>query len=606
MIHHIKIGLAAGLAALALTVSSCNDFLNRPPKTQLPNDPSFYSNESNLRLSVNGMLPIHFSGYNTSWSRSAFGNQTKHAFWSDDICQTEPSQMTKTAPASGGGWDFTRVKKMNILIEGLESSSLEGEPKEHWMGVFYFYRALENADLIQTFGSIPYYEEAPESIDTELLYKPQTGRVENMKKICKDLEYAAEHVRLTDGHPGLEVNRDVVCAKAADLMLFEGTWQKYVEKNNAEAKFFLEKAKMFARKVIDSGRYQISDTYRDLFTSEDLAGNPEILVYRSYIAGLTTHSVMSFEIEQPQINAVSKSLVESYRSTNGLAWAQDGNALNHGDKDFANEVKDRDPRLSYVIDTNMLHPQLVSKTFSTTGYFSRKYIKEEYIGTAQGQSSTNTIDCPALRYGEVLLIYAEASAELGSVGGPAMTQEEMDMTINTIRNRKDVRMPHLTVSGDNVSVNGQMINDPVRTEGVSPLIWEIRNERRVEMNLEGKRYNDLRRWGELWRADNLKNPKQDMGAWIDKDAILKILTDEAIESAKKNDKEVTQDDLAKLAKSVDTTIRIHGDARQGYIKGTEKKVRVVEDKHYLDPIPKDQIKLYKDHGVTLKQNPGWD
>lgn len=604
MTHYIKIGLATGLAALALTVSSCSDFLNRPPKTQLPNDPSFYSNESNLRLSVNGMLPIHFSGYNSSWGRSAFGNQTTHASWSDDICQTEPTQMTKTAPASGGGWDFSRVKKMNILIEGLESSSIQGEAREHWMGVFYFYRALENADLIQTFGSIPYYESAPKSTDTELLYLPQTDRVENMKKICKDLEYAAEHVRLSDGSPQQEVNRDVVCAKAADLMLFEGTWQKYIEKNNENAKFFLDKAKMFAKKVIDSGRYRLSDSYRDLFVSEDLAGNPEILVYRSYISGKTTHSVMSFEIEQPQINAVSKSLVESYRTTNGLAWAQSNNPQNHGDKDFADEVKDRDPRLSYVIDTKELHPQLVTSTYSTSGYFSRKYIKEEYIGTAQGQSSTNTTDCPVLRYGEVLLVYAEAAAELGSVGGPAMTQAEMDKTINTLRDRKDVMMPHLTVSGDNVLVNGQMINDPAKSDGVSSLIWEIRNERRVEMNLEGKRYNDLRRWGELWRADNVKNPKQDMGAWIDKDAILKQLNDET--AAKDKDKKLTDEARKKNEESVNKTIRIHGDGRQGYIKGTNDKFRVVEAKHYLQPLPKDQIKLYEDHGVKLKQNPGWD
>ena len=58
--------------------------------------------------------------------------------------------------------------------------------------------------------------------------------------------------------------------------------------------------------------------------------------------------------------------------------------------------------------------------------------------------------------------------------------------------------------------------------------------------------------------------------------------------------------------SVNKAIRIHGTGRQGYIKGTGDTKRVVEAKHYLEPIPKDQIKLYKDHGVTLKQNPGWD
>ena len=602
MKYYIKLGLSAGLLALTMSLSSCSDFLNRPPKTQLPNDPSFYGRESNLRLSVNGMLPVHFSGYQTGWNRSSFGNQTTSATWSDDICQSAPTQMTKVAPASGGGWDFSRVKKMNILIEGLESSDLKGEPHDHWLGVFYLYRALENFDLISTFGSIPYYEKAPKSTDIDLLYLPQSDRVENMKKICADLEFAAEHVRISDGAPQQEINRDVVCAKAANMMLLEGTWQKYVEKNNENAKFFLEKAKMFAGKVIEGGRYRISDNYRDLFTSEDLAGNPEVLVYRSYIAGKSTHSVMSFEIEQPQQNGVSKSLVESFRTTNGLAWAQEGNAQNHGDKVFANEVKDRDPRLGYVIDAEELHPNLLMSMYSVSGYYSRKYTKPEYIGTAAGQSSTNTTDCPILRYAEVLLIYAEAAAELGSVGGPAMTQAEMDKTINTIRDRKDVKMPHLTISGDNVLVNGQMINDPAKTEGVSSLIWEIRNERRVELELEGKRYNDLRRWGELWRADNEKNPKQDMGAWIDKDFILAKLNEEAAEKEGKLTEEIKE----KNAKSVNKAIRIHGTGRQGYIKGTGDTKRVVEAKHYLEPIPKDQIKLYKDHGVTLKQNPGWD
>lgn len=601
MKYHITPALSVVLTIITIGLSACSDFLNRPPKTQLPNIPSFYANEANLRGSVNGMLPIHFAGYESGWNRSVFGNQTTAASWSDDICQTSATQMTKTAPSSGGGWDFSRVKKMNILIKGLESSGLEGEPHDHWLGVFYFYRALEHFDLISSFGSIPYYETTPEVTDTEELYMAQIDRVTNMKKICEDLEYAAEHVRIDDGHPQQEVNRDVVCARAADMMLFEGTWQKYVDGDREAAKFFLEKAKMFAGKVIDSGRYRIADNYHDLFTSEDLAGNPEILIYRSYIAGKSTHSVMSFEIEQPQQNGISKSLVESYRTTNGLAWGQEGNPEYHGDHLLTDEMRDRDPRLRYLIDPEELHLNLLEAMYSVSGYFSHKFTRDEYIGTPAGQSSTNTTDCPILRYAEVLLIYAEASAELGSVGGPAMTQAEMDKTINAIRDRADVKMPHLTISGDNVLVEGKPIVDPANTEGISPLIWKIRNERRVEMSLEGKRYNDLRRRGELWRADSEKNPKQNMGCWVDKDYILNILNEEA-----EADGELTDKIREANEKSVNDAIRIYGEGRQGYIKGTADLLRTVEPKHYLNPLPKDQIKLYADHGVTLQQNPGWD
>lgn len=596
-----KVGIYAGFLSLAMGTMSCSDFLNRPPKTELPNNQQFYSNEVTLRGSANELLPLHFGGYESGWTRSKFGNQTTAATWSDDICQSGVTEMTKIVPTSSGGWSFDNIKKLNILLEGVEAGTLSEEPKAHWKGIFLFYRALENANLIRAFGSIPYYEEASKYQDTELLYKPQTDRTTNMRKICADLEYAAQHVRVKDLYSKQEVNRDVVCARAADLMLYEGSWQKYHENNQAEAKFFFEKAKAFAKMVMDTKKYRLSDNYRDLFTSEDLALNPEIIMYRSYVAGKVTHSVMSFEIEQPQENAPSKSLVESFRTLNGQAWGQDGNPQNYGDKVFTNEMKDRDPRMGYCIDTEAPHYNLVESKYSTSGYYNRKYIRTEYIGTSQGQSSTNTTDAPVLRYAEVLLIYAEASAELGTVGGPAMTQDDMDKSINTIRDRKDVMMPHLQISGDNVLVNGVQVMDPQRTPEVSPLLWEIRNERRIEMELEGKRYLDLKRWKELWRADSNRNPKQNMGAWVDRAVILNYLKTEAEKKAP-----LTPENLNKIEKSVKAAIHTFGDSDQGYLQGNIKNLRVVEDKHYLDPLPLDQLKLYKDHNAVLKQNPGWE
>ena len=601
MKRYKKIGIYAGFLSLAMGAISCSDFLNRPPKTELPNNPQFYSNEVALRGSATELLPIHFGGYESGWNRSIFGNQTIAAIWSDDICQSGVKEMTKNVPTTGGGWNFENVKKVNLLLEGIESGTLPEESKAHWKGIFLFYRALENAKLIRAFGSIPYYEEAPKYTDTELLYKPQSDRVTNMKKICADLEFAAKHVRTKDLYPKLEVNRDVVCTRAADLMLFEGSWQKYHENNQEEAKFFFQKAKAFAQMVMDTDKYRISDNYRDLFTSEELGFNPEIIMYRSYMAGKVTHSVMSFEIEQPQENAPSKSLIESFRTLNGQAWDQAGNPQNHGDVVFTDEMRDRDPRMEYCLDITKPHYNLVESKYSTSGYFNRKYIKEEYIGTAPGQSSTNTTDAPVIRYAEVLLIYAEACAELGTVGGPAMTQDDMDKSINTIRDRKDVMMPHLQISGDNVLVNGVPVMDPQRTEGVSPLIWEIRNERRIEMEHEGKRYLDLKRWKELWRADSNQNPKQNMGTWVDRAVILDYLKTEAAKKAP-----LKPEDLKKIEKSVKDGIHTFGDSDRGYLQGNVKNLRKVEDKHYLDPLPLDQIKLYKDHGVTLKQNPGWD
>jgi hypothetical protein len=91
----------------------------------------------------------------------------------------------------------------------------------------------------------------------------------------------------------------------------------------------------------------------------------------------------------------------------------------------------------------------------------------------------------------VLLIYAEAKAELGEA-----TQADLDRSINLLRDR--VGMPHLDV---NPPMDPRYAND-----GISPLLVEIRRERRVELFQEGFRYDDIRRW-----KQGKKLEKPDMG-----------------------------------------------------------------------------------------------
>jgi starch-binding outer membrane protein, SusD/RagB family len=93
-----------------------------------------------------------------------------------------------------------------------------------------------------------------------------------------------------------------------------------------------------------------------------------------------------------------------------------------------------------------------------------------------------------------MLNFAEAKAELGT-----LTQADLDMSINKLRDR--VGMPHLTL-------NPPM--DPrYASWGVSSNIVEIRRERRVELFMEGFRYDDLRRWklGKNWK----RNPMECVG-----------------------------------------------------------------------------------------------
>ena len=96
--------------------------------------------------------------------------------------------------------------------------------------------------------------------------------------------------------------------------------------------------------------------------------------------------------------------------------------------------------------------------------------------------SLNYEETPSIyyRYAEVLLNYAEAKAELNSI-----TQADIDKSIKKLRDR--VGMPNLTLAS--------ITTDPTWDfPTLSPVLNEIRRERRIELADEGFRWNDIARW----------------------------------------------------------------------------------------------------------------
>ena len=113
-------------------------------------------------------------------------------------------------------------------------------------------------------------------------------------------------------------------------------------------------------------------------------------------------------------------------------------------------------------------------------------------------SNTNTNDAPVIRLAEVVLNWIEAKAELATMGGAAVTQADIDASINAIRNRPldavatakgIVKIAPLTLVALPV--------DPDRDADVPALIWEIRRERRMEFVFEHSRLLDLKRWKKI-------------------------------------------------------------------------------------------------------------
>src|SRR5690606_36559448 len=173
---------------------------------------------------------------------------------------------------------------------------------------------------------------------------------------------------------------------------------------------------------------------------------------------------------------------------------------------------DRDGRLQQIIAPQLRMMNVVSN-FALSGYAVQKVMNERLRNQPVGTGSLNITDAPIIRYGEVLRNYVEAAAELG-----LLTQNDLDKTINVLRNRNGVGLPRLEVAGGRPAVNGTPYDDPARDPSVPSLLWEIRRERRAELIFEGHRLNDLRRWKKLEYADTERNPTNNRGAYIVKSA----------------------------------------------------------------------------------------
>jgi len=195
------------------------------------------------------------------------------------------------------------------------------------------------------------------------------------------------------------------------------------------------------------------------------------------------------------------------------------------------------------------YPGFTGTNATRTGYMIRKFLDE----TIDATTFIGQYDFKEFRYAEVLLVLAEALYEQNG----QISDADLDRTINVIRSRANI--PSLTNSF--VTANGlNMLN-------------EIRRERTVELAFEGYRRDDLRRW-----------------------KTAETVMPQAIRGVKFVGTEYEQrfPDL-----KVGTDIQVDAD---GFIIGESASSRQFIPKHYLDPIPLQEIQL---SGGSLEQNPGW-
>ncbi|WP_036603625.1 RagB/SusD family nutrient uptake outer membrane protein [Olivibacter sitiensis] len=472
------------MSSLFLLCACNKDFLDRYPQTSISPD-VFFNTEEDLSLYINGLLSLA--------SRSSYLNDqstdnaaTTAAVEVKNIMTGTPSSQTITS-----GWSWSRLRNINYFLENYQKASVTEEVKNHYAGLARYYRAIFYHDMVKRYSDVPWYSSTLNP-DDEDLYKARDPRAMVMDSVMADLAFAVANVResVPTGTPG----KWAVELMEAKIALYEGSYRKYHEELNLQntAEGFFQKAVSAAENIIASGNFAIYSTgnpdndYASLFESQDLLGNREVILVNIFDQNRNRSQNVNSTVFGDYEQSPARDLVQSYLMADGSRFTD---KIGYQEYGFVEEFKDRDPRLAqtlvypgWIREPNST-PYILQLNKNFTGYHQLK----GYVNSTD-QVVINGVDFPVHRFAEVLLILAEAKAELGT-----LTQGDLDRTVNLLRQRAG--MPALDLAWANANPDSfQALKFPNLVGSNQGILLEIRRERRVEFAFENLRYDDLMRW----------------------------------------------------------------------------------------------------------------
>ena len=349
-----------------------------------------------------------------------------------------------------------------------------------------------------------------------------------------------------------------------------------------------------------TGPYSIytsgSTPYQDLFTSQD-AIETEIILARAYTSAISgmTHDVNGHltgaTMGRP---GMTRNVVNMYLMRDGSRYTDQEN---YAIKTFVEECKNRDLRMAQTLRTpgykriggsKELAPDL---SRSTTGYQLIKYLTEEKYDA--NKASTN--DMPLFRLAEVLLNYAEAKAELGT-----LKQADLDNTIRPLRARAG--LPDLDMEEANANPDPYLSSPETGYANVTGdnkgVILEIRRERTLETPMEGLRYWDIMRWKEGKRFE-----KPIEGLYFPGTGEYDLDGNGSVDVCIYDTEKAPGNSADVLYLKLGTDIVLSGGTSGNVLAHSTQQRTWNEERDYLYPIPTDDRVLTQG---AISQNPGWN
>lgn len=503
------------MLSIALGATGCDDELLTTVPTDRVSSATFWANERDFNTALNAayermlgvaLNPMYFDGAteigysHADWMRQheyVMGRANALSGWSADI------------------WDrnFTGISRANEILaqlEVVEDEVLSAKAADQIRGQALFLRAYYYHELLWMFGGVPVFTSVP-SVE-EAREVSRASRKEVYAQIEADLSEAASLLPRRSDLPADQYGRATQGAALgyhARTALYEAGWQEHNEVNSSRASELYRTAVDMAQAVMDLNEYSLHPDFRGLFTYAGEQSQEIIFDYQKVSGQNGWHAWLGFAPKSMGSNVdvePTRELVDLFPMEDGLPIDEsplydsapprityDGNG--NPTVETLGMYANRDPRFYGTVlfpggelngtvynsypSCSSGAPEgycspttdriLISDYNNTyTGYIAMKYVDPQ-DQASPGNSGLNIIK---MRYADVLLMYAEAKAEL----------DELDASVNAaikeIRNRVNLPMP-------------QDVTAMTQQEAIS----YIRNERTIELAWEGLHLADIRRWG---------------------------------------------------------------------------------------------------------------
>lgn len=569
---------------ILVTLTSCKKFLEKAPLDKLTPEQAF-SNENNLNLYVNSFYAQMLPDGPAIYKGDVMADIT--------VPNAVPGYISgRLSSQDAGGWNWGNLRNINYFLEHYNNSAIAEKARDHYAGIARFFRAYFYYNMVKQFGDVPWYGNTL-GVDDHALYKPRDPRTLVMDSVLSDINFACNNIYDQKDNSCTQITKWVALALKSRICLFEGTFRKYhPEFSLPGSDKWLQEAENAADILIKGGQYRLNNTgnpdkdYRALFISENPVSS-EVLLAAVYNNSLRKWHDAGWWFNSATLGArlgLAKSFINTYLNIDGSSFTS---LQGYDTLQFQTEVKNRDKRLQQTIrmgDYKRTDGSPAPPDFTVTysGYQIQKFsLDDKYFDTRR--ESYNSI--PIMRYAEVLLNYAEAKAELGT-----LTQADWDITIGALRNRAGINNISMPVAADSYMQSNFYpdVNNAV--------LLEIRRERGIELVSEGLRYDDLSRW----KAAKLLEKVYE-GIYVPAKGQLLDLNEDGKPDVSFVDKMPADRVSGVVYFILDNNTSKLSQGEKGNLLWLSNIMKTYGDKQYLYPIPANEIIL----NPKLLQNPGW-